>query len=79
MSLPGVQTPLSISRTVAALFDLGGIRMQLNVVDQQTLRKAMESPDDYADLIIRIRRYSELWGRFSEPVRRTVLERTEHQ
>ncbi|MDP6357149.1 MAG: pyruvate formate lyase family protein [Planctomycetota bacterium] len=68
-----------LQELIRTYFRLGGMQMQINVVDQETLKKAMESPDEYANLIIRIGGYSELWGRLSEPLRRAVLERTEHE
>jgi formate C-acetyltransferase len=64
---------------VRSYFDLGGMQMQINVVDQETLRCACEKPEDYPDLIVRLGGYSEYFVRLSPELRRSVLERTEHR
>lgn len=64
---------------VRSYFDLGGMQMQINVVDQETLRRACEKPEDYPDLIVRLGGYSEYFIRLSPDLRRSVLERTEHR
>jgi formate C-acetyltransferase len=63
---------------VRTYFRLGGMQLQINVVDQETLRKATEDPEEYANLVVRIGGFSEYWGRLTEPVRQSILERTEH-
>jgi len=57
---------------------MGGMQLQINVVDQEVLRDAIEHPEKYQDLIIRIGGYSEYFNRLSEALKQTVLERTEH-
>lgn len=64
---------------VRSYFDLGGMQMQINVVDQETLRRACERPEDYPDLIVRLGGYSEYFIRLSPELRRSVLERIEHR
>jgi formate C-acetyltransferase len=55
------------------------MQLQINVVDQATLRRACAKPEDYPDLIVRIGGYSEYFIRLSPELRRSVLERTEHR
>jgi formate C-acetyltransferase len=64
---------------VRSYFDLGGMQLQINVIDQETLRRACEKPEDYPDLIVRLGGYSEYFIRLSPDLRRSVLERTEHR
>ena len=59
-------------------FDLGGMQLQVNVMDQAVLRDAIEHPEKHEDLIVRIGGYSEYFNRLSPELKRTVLERTEH-
>ena len=40
--------------------------------------RAMEDPEAYGDLIVRIGGYSAYWRYLSEEVRLSVLERAEH-
>lgn len=63
---------------IRTYFDMGGMQLQINVVDQETLRDAIEHPEKYQDLIIRIGGYSEYFNRLSRELKQTLLERTEH-
>ncbi|MHB1356835.1 MAG: pyruvate formate lyase family protein [Anaerolineae bacterium] len=67
-----------IKELIRSYFHLGGMQMQITVVDQETLRAALAEPERYADLIVRIGGYSEYWINLSQSLRETVLERTEH-
>ena len=74
-------TPVGRARLkelVRTYFDLGGMQLQINVVDQQVLRDAIQHPDRHQDLIIRVGGYSEYFNRLSPELKRTILERTEH-
>ncbi len=59
-------------------FQLGGMQLQMTVVDQATLQAALAEPEKYGDLIIRVGGYSEYWSRLDEDLRRSILERVEH-
>jgi len=63
---------------IRSYFALGGLQMQITVVDQETLRRAIADPEQYGDLIVRIGGYSEYWRNLSPALRETVLERTEY-
>ncbi len=60
-------------------FRLGGMQLQMTVVDQATLQAAMREPEKYGDLIIRVGGYSEYWSRLDDDLRRSILERVEHE
>ena len=63
---------------VRTYFDLGGMQLQINVVDQAILRDAVDHPERYPELIVRVGGYSEYFNRLSPELRATVLQRTEH-
>ncbi len=63
---------------IRTYFDLGGMQIQINVVDQEVLRDAIAHPEKHGDLIVRVGGYSEYFNRLSPDLKRTVLERTEH-
>jgi formate C-acetyltransferase len=63
---------------VRTYFDLGGMQLQINVVNQEMLRDAIAHPEGYEDLIVRIGGYSEYFNRLSPALKQTVLQRTEH-
>ena len=64
---------------ILTYFHLGGMQLQIAVVDQATLRAAMAEPEKYGDLIIRVGGYSEYWARLDDDLRRAILERVEHE
>ena len=64
---------------IRTYFALGGLQMQITVVDQRVLHEAVAHPERYGDLIVRIGGYSEYWRNLSQALRQTVLERTEHE
>ncbi len=63
---------------VRTYFDLGGMQIQINVVDQEVLRDAMAHPERHNDLIVRIGGYSEYFNRLGPDLQSTVLLRVEH-
>ena len=63
---------------IRTYFQLGGMQIQINVVDQAVLRDALDHPARHGDLIVRIGGYSEYFNRLSDSLKRSVLERTEH-
>jgi len=67
-----------LKELIRTYFRMGGLQMQVTVVDQDTLRRAVADPERYGDLIVRIGGYSEYWRNLSPALRDTVLERTEH-
>jgi len=56
----------------------GGFEMQINVVDNRTLKKAQTSPEEYKDLVVRIGGYSDYFVRLSPQMQEEVILRTEH-
>lgn len=68
-----------IQALIRTYFQLGGMQLQINVVDQAILREALTHPEQHADLIVRIGGYSEYFNRLPHNLKLTVLERTEHQ
>lgn len=69
---------VELQNLIRTYFDMGGMQIQINVVDQEILRDAIAHPEKYQDLIIRIGGYSEYFNRLSDVLKQTVLERTEH-
>ncbi|MBR4867830.1 MAG: hypothetical protein IKU10_01630 [Clostridia bacterium] len=56
----------------------GGLEMQINVVDKETLEQARKTPELYQDLVVRIGGYSDYFVRLSDNMQKEVLLRTEH-
>jgi formate C-acetyltransferase len=64
---------------VRTYFDLGGMQLQINVVDQRILQEALDNPEAHRDLIVRVGGYSEYFHSLSRDLQLSVLERVEHE
>lgn len=56
----------------------GGFELQINVVDNETLKKAQLNPEQYRDLIVRIGGYSDYFVKLSPEMQEEVILRTAH-
>lgn len=56
-------------------FQLGGLEIQVNGVNVETLKKAMVEPEKYADLTVRIGGYSSRFVNLSPEIQRDMIER----
>jgi formate C-acetyltransferase len=58
--------------------DLGGMQMQFNVVSSAILRDAMENPDQYRDLLVRISGYNAYFVTLNRDMQIELIERAEY-
>ncbi|MFH1007957.1 MAG: pyruvate formate lyase family protein [Candidatus Latescibacterota bacterium] len=63
---------------IRTYFELGGMQLQINVVDQAVLKDAIAHPERHEDLIVRIGGFSEYFNRLSPLLKQSIVERTEH-
>ncbi|MGQ9732467.1 MAG: glycine radical domain-containing protein, partial [Candidatus Zipacnadales bacterium] len=63
---------------IRTYFDLGGMQLQINLVDQNTLLAARENPEAYQDLIVRVGGYSEYFVRLDPVLQESIIERIAH-
>ncbi len=59
-------------------FQLGGMQLQWNLVDQEMLQAAQERPEDYRDLIVRVSGYSAFFTDLERVVQNDIITRMEH-
>ena len=59
-------------------FQMGGMQMQFNMVTSETLREAMENPEDYRWLLVRISGYNAYFVELNREMQEELIERTEH-
>ena len=62
----------------AAYFELGGLHVQHNVVDAETLRKAQADPERYRGLVVRVAGYSALFTELDRATQNDIIGRLRH-
>ena len=58
--------------------DMGGAEVQFNVVSSETMRKAQEKPEDYANLVVRIAGYSAYFVELTRDQQNDLIARNEN-
>lgn len=74
---PHGKTVENIYSYAKAYTDLGGMQMQLNVVSSETLRDAMEHPENYQNLLVRISGYNAYFVTLNRDMQMELIERAE--
>ncbi len=59
-------------------FEEGGLEVQYNVVDTETLRAAQETPENYRDLVVRIAGYSAYFVEMGADLQNDIISRNEN-
>jgi pyruvate-formate lyase len=67
-----------VRELVETYFRMGGMQLQVSVLDQAVLRDAIAHPERHEDLIVRIGGYSTYFNRLSPELKQAVLERSAH-
>ncbi|GAF82645.1 unnamed protein product, partial [marine sediment metagenome] len=76
--LKGDEGTRNLSSLIRGYFGLGGMHVQLNVVDKQTLLDAQENPQKHPGLMVRVAGYSAYFADLTREVQDEVISRTEH-
>jgi formate C-acetyltransferase len=66
----------NLMNLVKVYFEKGGVQVQFNMVDTQTLRQAQKAPDRYRDLIVRISGYSGTFVDLSDIAQEEIISRS---
>jgi formate C-acetyltransferase len=67
-----------IAALIRGYFDQGGHHIQFNIVDREVLRDAMEHPENYRNLLVRVAGYSDYFVVLSPDIQKEIISRTEH-
>ena len=62
---------------IRVLFEKKGVQIQINVVDNRVLQDALERPEDYQDLMIRVSGYSTYFVPLDPGLKKDLIERVE--
>ena len=68
-----------MSALLRTYMEKGGMQMQINVVDADTLRDAQVNPDRYRTLCVRVTGYSAFFVEMGKKAQDELIARTEHQ
>ncbi|MCP3985838.1 MAG: formate acetyltransferase, partial [bacterium] len=66
-----------IAQYVDTYFESGGMQLQFNMVDSDTLKDAMANPEHYPDLIVRVSGYTGYYTRMQQDLQLEIIGRTE--
>ena len=50
---------------------------QFNIISAETMRRALEKPEDYRDMLVRVAGYSAYFVELSKPLQMDLINRTE--
>ncbi len=64
-------------KLVESYFRMGGMQVQFNIHDKQTLLDARDNPDNYRDLLVRVSGYSAYFCDLSRQMQDEIIDRTE--
>jgi len=67
-----------LTNLVRSYFKMDGHHIQFNVVDAETLKQALEFPEQHRDLIVRVAGYSDYFCDLSPALQNEIIARTEH-
>jgi formate C-acetyltransferase len=67
-----------ISMLTETFIKNGGIHIQYNFLDKQTLLAAKKDPEEYKDLVVRVAGYSAYFVNLTSEVQDEIIARTEH-
>lgn len=77
-SLEGEEGLDALASLIVTCFKLGGQELQFNTTDRKTLIAAMEKPEHYEDLVVRVSGFSSNYTWLARDVQLDILARTEH-
>ena len=76
--LQGDSSLQKFSALLLTYFKLGGLHIQYNIVDADTLREAQEFPERWQGLVVRVAGYSALFSELDRATQNDIICRTMH-
>lgn len=79
ITLDAEKSHSSLRPLVLGYFEKGGMQLQVTCLKVDELMDAVEHPEKYPNLIVRLGGYSEYFDRLSKPLRESVAKRTVYE
>ena len=64
---------------IKTYFDNGGMEIQFNVIDAETLKKAQKAPNEYRNVIVRVAGFSAGFVELNKKLQDEIIGRTENE
>ncbi len=71
--------PEKLLSLIQGYFSSGGLQVQFNMIDSETLRKAQAEPEKYRDLVVRVSGYSAIFTSLSDTAQEEIINRYEYE
>jgi len=78
LAVQGTEGRVKLEALLRTYHELGGIQLQMNVIDADTLRDAQRHPDRYRDLVVRVWGFSSYFVNLRPAYQEDVIRRTAH-
>ena len=78
LRLVGKLDPERFMALAETFFDLGGQHLGVSLTDFDTLKAAVESPEEHLDLEVRVTGYSAFFTGLGEKTQQDIIDRTDH-
>jgi formate C-acetyltransferase len=76
---PSIATPDYVAALIKSFFSMGGQIFQGNMTDVEELKKALEAPESYKHLIVRVGGYSARFVNLKKELQTEIIERMRHK
>lgn len=76
--VPSTTTIENFAHTVEAFFRTGGMQVQFNIIDRQTLEDARVHPEKYPDLLVRVSGYTAYFKDLNPHMQQEIITRAEY-
>jgi formate C-acetyltransferase len=68
----------SLADHIEAYMQMGGLQVQCNIIDRETLEAASKDPDNYRNLLVRVSGYTAYFTDLNEHMQKEIITRTEY-
>ncbi|HEX2950114.1 MAG TPA: pyruvate formate lyase family protein [Armatimonadota bacterium] len=77
-ALAGEEGLVGLAALIRTCFALGGIQLQFNTTDRRVLLAAIENPEEYSNLVVRVSGFSAYFTGLDRAVQHDILARTDN-